>query len=62
MGGGGGAVATNGGATWNARFFNTTAWTTPGGDFAGPASASQPVSGSSGTVTFSSAGYPSFLT
>ncbi|MBI4622734.1 MAG: immunoglobulin domain-containing protein [Verrucomicrobia bacterium] len=56
MGGGGGALATNGGATWNARFFNTATWTTPGGDFAGAASASQPVSGGSGTVTFSSAG------
>src|SRR5262245_58147672 len=33
MGGGGGAPAATGDATWNARFFNTAMWTTPGGDF-----------------------------
>ncbi len=30
---GGGAAATVGDATWNSRFYNTTAWTTAGGDF-----------------------------
>jgi hypothetical protein len=54
-GGGGGATATNGDATWNFRFFNTASWSTPGGDFAGTVSASQPVSGSSGNATFSGA-------
>jgi hypothetical protein len=52
-GGGGGAAATAGSATWNARFFGTSAWSTPGGDFSATASASQPVSGSSGTAVFS---------
>jgi hypothetical protein len=56
MGEGGGAPSTNGDATWNARFFPTTNWTTPGGDFASTSSASQPVSGGSGNATFSSAG------
>ncbi len=55
-GGGGGAPATNGDATWNARFFNTQNWTTPGGDFSATVSASQPVRGQSGTATFSTAG------
>jgi hypothetical protein len=56
MGEGGGAPATTGDATWTARFFNTANWTTPGGDFAPAASASQAVSTNSGTVAFSSAG------
>ena len=51
-GGADGAPATTGDATWNARFFNTAFWTTPGGDFAGAASASQLVTGTSGTVVF----------
>jgi hypothetical protein len=33
-GGGGGGPATTGDATWLHRFWNTTFWTTPGGDFA----------------------------
>jgi hypothetical protein len=56
MGGGGGAPATTGDATWNARIFNTANWSTPGGDFSPTVSASQLVSGSSGTATFTSAG------
>lgn len=56
MGGGGGAPATAGDATWNTRIFNTANWTTPGGDFAPAVSASQPVSGSAGTATFTSSG------
>ena len=55
-GGGGGAPATNGEATWNARMFNTANWTAPGGDFSSTVSASQSVSGGSGTATFTSAG------
>ena len=56
MGGGGGAAATAGDATWIARMFNTANWSTPGGDFAPGASASQRVSGSSGNATFNAAG------
>jgi hypothetical protein len=41
--GGGGAPATSGDATWIHRFFNTTLWTTAGGDFAPAPSASQTV-------------------
>lgn len=36
MGGGIGAPATTGDATWTFAFFNTTSWTTAGGDFAAP--------------------------
>ncbi|MCY2974724.1 MAG: DNRLRE domain-containing protein [Planctomycetota bacterium] len=32
-GGGSGAIATLGDATWNDRFFSTDPWATPGGDF-----------------------------
>lgn len=39
-GGGGGAPATPGDATWLHTFFNTSFWSTPGGDFAPVASAS----------------------
>src|SRR5205814_4137112 len=53
---GGGAPATAGSATWKARFFNTSNWTTPGGDFSATVSASQSVRGASGTATFSGAG------
>src|SRR5207237_6519861 len=42
-GGGQGAPATSGDATWVHRFFDTTKWTTPGGDFAGAASATTDV-------------------
>jgi hypothetical protein len=55
-GGGGGAPAASGDATWNTRFFNTTPWTTPGGDFSTTNSATQFASGTSGTVVFASAG------
>lgn len=41
---GSGANATTGDATWRHRFFNTSFWTTPGGDFAATASASLGVS------------------
>lgn len=53
---GGGAAATTGDATWNARFFNTANWTTPGGDFSTIVSAAQIATGSSGNVVFSGAG------
>lgn len=43
--GGGGAAATTNDATWVARFFPSTNWTTPGGDFQASASASASVSG-----------------
>jgi hypothetical protein len=55
-GGAGGAAAMAGDATWNARFFGTASWTTPGGDFSGTVSASQSVSGTSGTAIFNSPG------
>ncbi|SKA99797.1 Glucose / Sorbosone dehydrogenase [Prosthecobacter debontii] len=38
--GGNGITATTGDATWNHRFYNTTAWTNPGGDYEAQASAS----------------------
>jgi len=43
LGGGSGGPAQPGDATWPLRFFDTEAWTTPGGDFIGAASASQSV-------------------
>ncbi len=57
-GGGGGALAMTGDATWNTRFFNTpgAAWATAGGDFASAVSAFDFVTGSSGTAGFSSPG------
>ncbi|MDA1052613.1 MAG: GEVED domain-containing protein [Planctomycetota bacterium] len=45
MGEGGGAPATTGDATWLHTFFNTSTWTTPGGDFNATASATQTVGG-----------------
>lgn len=42
--GGAGAASTSGDATWVHRFFNTSNWTTLGGDFVAGASASQSVS------------------
>ena len=56
MGGGGGAPATSGDATWTARFFNTSNWSSPGGDFVATASASQAVNTNSGSINFSAAG------
>ena len=38
-GGGGGSAATPGDATWLHRFYTTTLWTTPGGDFTSSPSA-----------------------
>jgi hypothetical protein len=40
-----GAAATGNDATWKYRLFSTTAWTTPGGDFAPAASAQRIVNG-----------------
>ena len=40
---GAGALAQPGDATWLRRFFDTTSWTTPGGDFVAGASASRAV-------------------
>lgn len=42
---GDGAPATAGDITWTHRVFNTTPWTTPGGDYVGVASATASVSG-----------------
>jgi hypothetical protein len=42
---GSGVAATTGDATWNARMFNTANWTTAGGDFATPSSASLQIVG-----------------
>lgn len=50
---GGGASSTTGDATWRHRFFNTSFWTNPGGDFAGMASAEQSIS-AAGFYTWSS--------
>jgi len=55
-GGGDGGIAATGDATWNYRFYNTSSWTTPGGDFSGTVSGSQFVTGTSGTAVFASAG------
>ncbi|MBX2990782.1 MAG: T9SS type A sorting domain-containing protein [Bacteroidetes bacterium] len=52
-GGGAGGPATTGDATWLHRFFNTTLWTTPGGDFAATPSATSSVGGL-GTYTWAS--------
>jgi hypothetical protein len=48
--GGQGAAAAPGDATWAHRFFDGQFWTTPGGDFAPTASASQFVTNESGTL------------
>lgn len=52
--GGGGTASLTSDATWIHRFFPSTNWTTPGGDFASTASASTPVGGN-GTYTWTSA-------
>lgn len=54
-GGGGGAPSEAGDATWIHRFYDTTNWTTPGGDFTAAASASSSVGGI-GQYAWSSAG------
>lgn len=53
--GGIGAPSTTNDATWIHRFFNTTLWTTAGGDFAAVASGSQSV-GVEGPYSWSGAG------
>ncbi|GAB4112374.1 MAG: hypothetical protein Kow001_14120 [Acidobacteriota bacterium] len=52
---GSGAPATTGDATWLHNFFNTSLWTTPGGDFQAAASATTPV-GAIGDYTWQSQG------
>lgn len=54
-GGGQGALAQSGEATWLYREINTSPWTTPGGDFTASASATQTV-GDLGTYVWSDAG------
>ena len=54
MGEGDGAPATPNDATWRHRFFDSTFWTTQGGDFSATLSASQSVGGT-GQYTWSSA-------
>lgn len=51
--GGDGAAPTPGDATWIHRFYDASAWTTPGGDYASTVSASQTLTGA-GDYTFSS--------
>ncbi len=53
MGGGQGADATTGDATWVHTFFDTDFWQTPGGDFQAAASAAKTV-GTVGSYTFNS--------
>ncbi|MEI7657220.1 MAG: DNRLRE domain-containing protein [Phycisphaerae bacterium] len=55
MGGGGGAAATLGDATWTHAFFGSTLWTSLGGDFEAAPSASQQLVGT-GIYTFSGPG------
>jgi hypothetical protein len=52
---GGGAPATTNDATWVHRFFNSTSWSTPGGDFSTTVSATTSVGGI-GNYTWSGAG------
>jgi hypothetical protein len=52
--GGGGAPSTPGDATWIHTFFDTSLWSTPGGDFIATSSATTSV-GALGTYTWSSA-------
>lgn len=53
-GGGGGAPAQNGDATWLNSFYPNQLWTTPGGDFVATASATRTVSSSGGFFTWAS--------
>jgi len=55
-GGGGGAVAQTGDATWLHTFYNTSFWTTPGGDYSPTLSATTTVSLNNTTYQWSSAG------
>ncbi|MAH67305.1 MAG: hypothetical protein CMJ27_13175 [Phycisphaerae bacterium] len=52
---GGGGPATPGSATWESAFYDTVAWTSPGGDFASDASASSLLEGN-GWKSWSGAG------
>ena len=54
--GGGGAPAQAGDATWLNNFFNTSLWTTPGGDTASSVSASTAVSANNRPYTWSGSG------
>lgn len=47
-----GAPASNGDVTWNARFFGSQNWTTPGGDFVSTASAVTSVGGPTVDIPF----------
>jgi hypothetical protein len=53
---GAGGTALPGDATWLHQFFSNDLWTTPGGDFVTPASASTVISSSQVTYSWSSAG------
>jgi hypothetical protein len=53
IGSGMGGAPTAGDATWNYRFYNTSAWSTPGGDF-GPMSGTTTIGLSDSVYTFSS--------
>ena len=54
--GGRGAPAEPGDATWIYNFYNTSSWTTPGGDFSPILSATTPVSMENTTYTWSGSG------
>lgn len=55
-GGGQGAPAQSGDATWLHRFYPSTLWASPGGDFAGTASATTSIPNTLGAYSWSSAG------
>jgi spore coat protein A len=50
-----GTTATTGDATWSHRFWSTTPWTTPGGDFDAAVSGSATVGGQNGFYSWTSA-------
>ena len=54
LGGGGGALANSGDATWLDQFAGSDAWTTPGGDFEPTPSASLSIPPTPGSYTFAS--------
>ena len=51
-----GTAATSGDATWTHRFYPTTTWSSPGGDFAAAASATLAVGNQNGPYPFTGAG------
>lgn len=59
---GSGTAATPNDATWTYRFFNSTSWTIPGGEFSGTISATTSVGNQNGFYTWSSAGMISDVT